>query len=71
MLLSKKAKLMDLTLKKENLKNLPNVPTDFVFDLSKLSLIEGLEGMPSFSIERIDSYSQKDKYCCFIKVKKN
>ena len=60
--LSKKAKLMDL-IKKEYLKNLPNAPKDFVFDLSNLSLIDGwsksLEGMPSFSIEHIDSYSQK------------
>ena len=63
MWLSKKAKLMSLTLKKENLKNLPNAPKDFVFDLSDLSLIDGCsksyEGMPSFFIEHIDSYSQK------------
>ena len=54
---------MGLTLKKENLKNLPNTPNDFAFDLSNLSLIDvwskSLEGMPSFSIEHIDSYSQK------------
>ena len=31
--LSKKVKLMGLTLKKENLKNLPNAPKDFVFDM--------------------------------------
>ena len=50
--LSKKAKLMGLTHKKENLKNLPNAPKDFVFDLSNLSLIDGLsksfEGCPHF-----------------------
>ena len=61
--LSKKAELMDLTLKKENLKTLPNAPKDFVFDLSNLRLVDGWskspEGMPSFSIEHIDSYSQK------------
>ena len=61
--LSKKAKLMGLSLKKENLKNLPNAPKDFAFDLSNLSLIDGwsksLKGVPSFSIEHIDSYSQK------------
>ena len=39
--LSKKGKLMSLTLKKENLKNFPNAPKDFVFDLSNLSLIDG------------------------------
>ena len=73
--LSKKAKLMGFTLKKENLKNLPNVPKDFVFDLSILSLIDGwsksLEGMPLFPIEHVGSYSQKNRYCCFIKVKKS
>ena len=61
--LSNKAKLMVLTLKKENLKNLPNPLKDFVFNLSNVSLIDGwsksLEGMPSFFIEYIDSYSQK------------
>ena len=56
---------MGLSRKKENLKNLPKAPKDFAFDLSNLSLIDGwsvlksLEGMPSFSIEHIDSYSQK------------
>ena len=54
---------MGLTLKKENLKNLPNAPKEFVFDLPNLSLIDGwsksLEGVPSFSIENTDSYSQK------------
>ena len=39
--LSKKAKLMGLSLKKENLKNLPNAPKDFAFELSNLSLIDG------------------------------
>ena len=61
--LRKKAKLMGLTLKKENLKHLPNASKDFVFELSNLSLIDGwsksLERMPSFSIEHSDSYSQK------------
>ena len=61
--LSKKVKLMGLTLKKENLKNLPNAPKDFVFDMSNLSLIDGwsksIGEMSSFSIEHIDSYSQK------------
>ena len=50
--LSEKAKLMSLTLKKENLKNLPNAPKDFVFDLSNLNLTDGwsksLEGCPNF-----------------------
>ena len=36
--LSEKAKVMGLILKKENLKNLPNAPKDFVFYLSNLSL---------------------------------
>ena len=50
--LSEKAKLMGLTLKKENLKNLPNAPKDFVFDLSNINLIDGwsksLEGCSNF-----------------------
>ena len=54
---------MGLTLKKENLKHLPNASKDFVFELSNLSLVDGwsksLERMPSFSIEHTDSYSQK------------
>ena len=65
---------MCLTLKKENLINLSNAPKDFVFDLSNLSLIDDwskrLEGMSLFFIEHIDSYYQKNIYCCFIKVKK-
>ena len=73
--LSNKAKLMGLTVKKENLKNLPNAPKDFVIDLSNWSLIDGwsksLGRLPSFFIEHIDSYSQKNKYCCFIKVNKS
>ena len=49
---------MGLPLKKENLKNLPNTPDNlFFFDLSNLSLIDGW--MPYFSIQHIDSYSQK------------
>ena len=65
---------MGLTLKKENLKNLPNAPNDFAFDLSNLSLIDGwsksLEGMTSFSIEHIDSYSQKINTAVLSKSKK-
>ena len=65
---------MGLTLKKEHLKNLPNATEDFAFDLSNLSLIDGcskgLEGMPSFSIEHIDSYSQKMNTAVISKSKK-
>ena len=65
MWLSKKAKLMSLTLKKENLKNLPNTPKDFVFDLSDLSLIDGCsksyEGMPSFFIEHIENSKKSEE----------
>ena len=72
--LSKKAKLMGLTLKKENLKNLPNAPKDFAFDLSNLSLIDGcsksLEEMPSFSMEHIESYSPKTDTAALSKSKK-
>ena len=72
--LSKKAKLMGLTLKKENLKNLPNASKDFVFDLSNLSLIDGwskrLDRMPSFCIEHIDTYSQKINTIVLSKSKK-
>ena len=72
--LSEKAKLMGLTLKEENLKNLPDAPKDLVFDLSNLSLLDGwsknLEEMPSFSIEYIDSYSQKISTAVLSKSKK-
>ena len=72
--LSKKANLIGITLKKENLKNLPNAPKDFVFDLSNLSLIDGrsksLEGMPSFFIEHLDSYSQNINTTILSKSKK-
>ena len=72
--LSKKAKLMGLTLKKENLKNLPNASKDFVFDLSNLSLTDGwskrLDRMPSFCIEHIDTYSQKINTIVLSKSKK-
>ena len=72
--LSEKAKLMGLTLKEENLKNLPDAPKDFVFDLSNLSLFDGwsknLEEIPSFSIEYIDSYSQKISTAVLSKSKK-
>ena len=65
---------MSLTLKKENLKNLPNAPKDFVFDLSGLSLIVGwsksIEGMPTFSIEHFDSYLQKINAAVLSKLKK-
>ena len=72
--LSKKAKLMGLTLKKETLKKLCNAPKDFVFDLSNLSLIDGwsksLDRMPSFSIEHIDIYSQNINTTVLSKSKK-
>ena len=72
--LSKNAKLMGLTLKKENFKNLSNAPKDFPFDLSNLSLIDGwsksLEGMPSFCVDHIDSYSQKINTVVLSKSKK-
>ena len=65
---------MGLTLKKKNSKNLPNAPKEFVLDLSNLSLIDGwsksLEGMPSFSIEHIDNYSQKINTAVLSKSKK-
>ena len=55
---------MGLTHKKENLKNLPNAPKDFVFDLSNLSLIDG-------SSKSFGQLFTKNKDCCFIKVKKS
>ena len=73
--LSKKGKLMSLTLKKENLKNFPNAPKDFVFDLSNLSLIDGwsksIGEMSWISIEHIDSYSQKINTAVLSKSKKS
>ena len=72
--LSKKAKLMCLTLKKESLINLSNAPKDFVFDLSNLGLIDdwskSLEGMPLFFIEHFDSYYQKIYTAVLSKSKK-
>ena len=72
--LSEKAKLMGLTLKKENLKNLPNAPKDFVFDLSNLNLIDGwsksLEGCPNFLLNILTVVHKKINTAVLSKSKK-
>ena len=59
--LSKKVRMMGMTLKKNTLKDMPHVPKDFECELTNLNSVVGwsksLDGLPQFSVENIEKYA--------------
>ena len=59
--LSKKVRMMGMTLKKNTLKDMPHVPKDFEYELTNLNSVVGwsksLDGLPQFSVENIEKYA--------------
>ena len=58
---SEKARMMGMTLKKNTLKDMPNIPKDFEYELTNLNSVVGwsrsLDGLPQFSLENIEKYA--------------
>ena len=54
---SEKARMMGMTLKKNTLKDMPNIPKDFEYELTNLNSVVGwsrsLDGLPQFSLETL------------------
>ena len=58
---SEKARMMGMTLKKNTLKDMPNIPKEFEYELTNLNSVVGwsrsLDGLPQFSLENIEKYA--------------
>ena len=53
--------MMGMTLKTNTLKDMPNIPKDFEYELINLNSVVGwskrLDGLPQFSVENIEKYA--------------